>query len=108
MKTRRIFLPVLEARAGLHLAAEVRNPVGGAVLLPAGTELTDESLAGLRRRGIDVIAADVPDSRSEAEIDQEIARAEARIAHLFHRHQDNPGLQELMQLVLEYRRKSLS
>ncbi len=108
MKSRRVVLPVQEARAGMHLAAEVRNPVGGAVLLPAGTELTDEALTGLRRRGIEVIAAVVPDGRSETEIARELEQAEARIAHLFHRHKDNPGLQELMRIVLEYRRKSLA
>ena len=107
MKMRRRVLPVQEATAGMRLAAAVRSP-GGAVLLAAGAELGEESLTGLRRRGIDAVTVAIPDSRSEAEIARELAEAEARIQHLFHRHLASPELRELMQVVLDYRRQSLA
>lgn len=107
MKMRRLVLPVQEAKPGMRLAAEIRNAAGG-VLLPAGAELGEDALAGLRRRGIDAVSVEIPDARSEAEIARELARAETRIQHLFHRHIDNPELRELMQVVLDYRRKSLA
>lgn len=107
MKMRRLVLPVQEARAGMRLVAEVRNAAGG-VLLAAGAVLAEDALAGLRRRGIDAVAVEMPDARSEEEIARELALAEARIDHLFHRHIDNPELRELKQIVLDYRRKSLA
>jgi len=107
MKTRRLVLPVQEAKPGMRLAAEIRNAAGG-VLLVAGTELGEEALAGLRRRGIDAVSVEVADARSEAEIVRELAQAVARIEHLFHRHIDNPELRELKQVVLDYRRKALA
>lgn len=107
MKMRRLVLPVQEAKPGMRLSSDVRGP-GGAVLLAAGAVLGEDALAGLRRRGIDAVSVDIPEARSEAEIALELARAEARIAHLFHRHIDNPELRELMQVVLDYRRKTLA
>jgi hypothetical protein len=108
MKMRRLTVPVSEAQAGMCLAADVRNPVGGAVLLAAGTELNEATLAGLRRRGIETVTLDVCDTRTDEEIARQINEAEARISHLFHRHRDNPGLQDLMQCVLDYRRRTLA
>jgi hypothetical protein len=107
MKMRRLVLPVQEAKPGMQLSSDVRGP-GGAVLLAAGAVLGEDALAGLRRRGIDAVSVDIPEARSEAEIALELARAEARIEHLFHRHIDNPELRELMQVVLDYRRKTLA
>jgi hypothetical protein len=107
MKMRRLVLPVQEARPGMRLVAEVRNAAGG-VLLAAGAVLAEDALAGLRRRGIDAVSVEVPDARSEEEVARELAQAEARIEHLFHRHIDNPELRELKQIVLDYRRKSLA
>lgn len=107
MKMRRLAIPASQAQAGMRLAADVRQP-GGAVLLAAGTELSEAALAGLARRGIETVAVELPDPRSEAEIAREIELAEARIAHLFHRHPDNAGLQALRQVVLDYRRRALA
>lgn len=107
MKMRRFTLPVQEARPGMRLAADVRGP-GGSALLAAGTELGESALAGLRRRGIETVVVEVPDARSEEEIARELAAMEARVAHLFHRHLDNPDLRELMEVVLDYRRKALA
>lgn len=107
MKSRRLVVPIHEAQTRMRLAADVLN-AAGAVLLTVGTELDEAALAGLRRRGIEFIVVDRPDPRSETEIADELARMEARVLHLFHRHRDNPELQSLMQLVLEYRRKVLA
>lgn len=107
MKMRRVVVPIQEAQTGMRLAEEVRNAAGG-VLLTAGTELDEAVLAGLRRRGVECLAVDRPDPRSETEIAEELARMEARVRHLFHRHRGNPELQLLMQAVLEYRRKALA
>lgn len=107
MKMRRLALPVQEAKPGMRLSSDVRGP-NGVVLLAAGAVLGEDALAGLRRRGIDAVSVEIPDARSEAEIALELAKAEARIAHLFRRHIDNPELRELMQVVLDYRRKTLA
>lgn len=107
MKMRRLTLPLQEARPGMRLAADVRGP-GGSALLAAGTELGEDALAGLRRRGIDCVAVEVPDARSAEDIARELAAMEARVAHLFHRHHDNPDLRELRQAVLDYRRQALA
>lgn len=107
MKMRRLVLPVQEAKPGMRLVAEIRNAAGG-VLLAAGVELGEDALAGLRRRGIDAVSVEIPDARSDAEIARELAQAEVRIQHLFRRHIDNPELRELMQVVLDYRRKTLA
>ena len=107
MKTRRLTLPVQEARPGMRLATAVRN-AGGGTLLAAQAELTEESLAGLLQRGIDVVTVEVPDSRTAEEIARELAQAEARIEHLFHRHAADPEMRELKQVVLDYRRKLLA
>lgn len=104
---RRVVVPIQEAQTGMRLAEEVRNAAGG-VLLTAGTELDEAVLAGLCRRGVECLAVDRPDPRSETEIAEELARMEARVRHLFHRHRGNPELQLLMQAVLEYRRKALA
>ena len=104
MKMRRVVVPIQEAQTGMRLAEEVRN-AGGGVLLTAGTEL-DEAV--LCRRGVECLLVDRPDPRSETEIAEELARMEARVRHLFHRHRGNPELQLLMQAVLEYRRKALA
>jgi hypothetical protein len=107
MKMRRVVVPIEEAQTGMRLAEEVRN-AAGAVLLTAGLELDEAVLAGLRRRGVEHLVVDQPDPRSETEIAEELARMEARVLHLFHRHRGNPELQLLMQAVLEYRRKALA
>lgn len=107
MKMRRVVVPIQEAQTGMRLAEEVRNAAGG-VLLTAGTELDEAVLAGLCRRGVECLVVDQPDPRSETEIAEELARMEARVRHLFHRHRGNPELQLLMQAVIEYRRKALA
>jgi hypothetical protein len=107
MKMRRVVVPIQEAQTGMRLAEELRN-AAGAVLLAAGTELDEAVLASLCRRGIECLVVDQPDLRSETEIAGELARMEARVRHLFHRHRDNPELQSLMQAVLDYRRKALA
>jgi len=107
MKMRRLTLPLAEARPGMRLAADVRGS-GGTVLFAGGTELAEAGLASLRRRGIESVTVEVADPRSEEEIARELAAMEARVAHLFHRHLANPDLRELMQVVLEYRRRGLA
>jgi hypothetical protein len=107
MKTRRLTLPVQEARPAMRLAADVRNASGG-ILLAAQAELTAESLAGLLRRGIDIVIVDILDTRTAEEIARELEQAEARIDHLFRRHIDDPEMLELKQAVLDYRRKALA
>lgn len=107
MKTRRLTLPVQEARPGMRLAADVRNS-GGGTLLAAQAELTAESLTGLLRRGIDIVTVDIQDTRTAEEIARELAQAEARIDHLFRRHIDDAEMLELKQAVLDYRRKALA
>ena len=97
----------LAAWGGWRLRADKRYAAGGH-LRAAGSAHGFAALAGARRRGIDAVSVEVADARSEAEIARELAQAEARIEHLFHRHIDNPELRELKQIVLDYRRKALA
>ena len=63
-----------ELQPGMRLAAAVTD-AGGQVLLPAGAELTESMLQGLRRR-------DVAELLIETEINEDPAALEARCAVL--------------------------
>jgi hypothetical protein len=67
-------LPIDALQPGMRLAAAVTD-AGGLVLLPAGAELTESMLHGLRRRG----AAEL---LIQTELDEDPAVLEARRAHL--------------------------
>lgn len=107
MKTRRRVIPVQEAAVGMRVAADLRNAAGG-VLVAEGVELSEALLDGLRRRRIDIVSVDLPDQRAPEEIAAEQAAARERVAHLFHRHADQPEMNALMAVVLDYRLKDLA
>jgi hypothetical protein len=96
------------AQPGMLLAAPLLD-ANGAVLLPQGASLSESSLAGLRRRGIDScvvsLAEDEPDPARRA---AERERACARLRQLF-RHRSDPddsdAAPELLRVLTAYRQQ---
>jgi hypothetical protein len=74
-----------DAEAGMVLAADLKD-AGGAVLLPAGTALSEASLKSLARRGVEQVSvvADEPaetDEQKEAERLRQLGRLERLFRH---------------------------
>lgn len=96
------------AQPGMLLAAPLLD-ANGAVLLPQGAALSEASLAGLRRRGIETcevsLAADAPDPAQRAAARE---RACARLQQLFrHRSEadDNDAAPELLRVLTAFRQQ---
>jgi hypothetical protein len=87
-----------DAVAGMVLAEAIVDRQGGA-LLPAATVLTDQLLASLRRRGIDMIRV-INDELSEADLQAERERVQRRLASLFRKSGSGSAL---LRHVTEYR-----
>jgi hypothetical protein len=75
-------LSVLRLKPGMILARDLLRP-DGAVLMAAGTELTESQLGQLQQRGIEVVFVREPDPRSPEEIEVARAAAQARVEYIF-------------------------
>jgi hypothetical protein len=104
MKSRTIFLPIGRVAPGMMLAAAVLDKDRN-ILLAADTELDTRTLDRLTRRGIEVIAVLLPDTRDAETIEQEVRSAESRVAHIF-RGSGSPARESLNLAVLQYRQES--
>lgn len=96
-----------DAQSGMCLGIDVRD-LHGAVLLAAGSELSDSLLAALARRGIreiGIVEVCPPLSAEERETLRENARA--RLAHLFRRAGQTTTDRQLFELILDYRLEQL-
>lgn len=78
---------------GMTTAADVHD-AGGALLLPAGHELTVAVLASLRECGIRALPIRPPDDKTATEQSRE-----QRLRHLFRHNSDNPEAAELLQML---------
>ncbi len=99
-------LPLDQAAAGMRLAMDLRD-ASGAILLAAGSELSDALLTALRRRGIERVV--VIDESALGSADRE-ARSEAirtRLAHLFRRAGGSEADRLLFEALLDYRLEQL-
>lgn len=88
------------------LAFEVCDP-GGTVLLAAGAELTAALLPSLAKRGVKQVRVEVEEILSPEEL---AARREAvaqRLDRLFQHEGDDPLLERLKEVVLNYRLRGL-
>lgn len=96
-------IDIAAARAGMLLAADLKDGAGK-VLLPQGATLTEATLNGLRRRGIDtlcvVAAAEAPDP---AVLEAERARRRARLARLFRASAGSGATGQLLAYLDTYR-----
>ncbi len=101
MKTsKRLALDQLET--GMALAQDVLD-AGGGCLLAQGAELTEATLASLRRRGVDhvmVLAEEVLGTEQRAAREAEVR---ARIERLFRKAGNDPMLLKLHAAILQYR-----
>lgn len=89
---------------GSVLAVELCD-ARGTVLLPKGASVTEATLLGLRRRGIEalVLLVELPDDpEREAAASREIER---QLRHLFRLAGNDAPARELQQMVGEYRRR---
>ena len=79
----------------------------GRVLLTDGAELSEKSLASLRRRNISCVSILEEDPRSEEELAIERSKITERINALFQKVDKGANLETLHQLILEYRLEAL-
>lgn len=99
-------LSLQRATPGMRLGADVRD-AHGAVLLAAGTELTESLLAALRRRGITEIGVLEVEQLSESQREARREAVAARLAHLFRRGGESEADRQLFDSVRDYRMESL-
>lgn len=104
MKTRTIFLPLGRVAPGTALAAAVLDR-DHHTLLATGTVLDESTIDRLSRRGIESVAALLPDTRDAETIAQDLRDAEARVANIF-RGAGSPAREALHAAVLQFRRES--
>lgn len=98
-------IPLSKAHAGMVLALDLCD-AGGAVLLPAGTALSEASLASLGRRGIDAVSvvSEAP-APTSAEQQAERLRQCARLERLFRRSAAVEATGQLLGYLLHYRQE---
>ncbi|MDD5330710.1 MAG: hypothetical protein PHX38_11950 [Sulfuricella sp.] len=102
------WMPLERAEVGMVLAQDVLD-AGGGCLLAQGGELTEASLASLRRRGVDHVVVAVAEEALSAE--QRAAREaemRARIDRLFRKAGSDPMLLKLHATILQYRLAGLN
>ena len=103
---RTVCIPALGLAPGMRLAQPVRR-ADGVVLLPAGTELDVDQIRRLIQRGIEFVHVLQKETRDAAQIEQDVAAAAARVAHLF-RGNGSAAREKLGTVIAEYRRQSVS
>ncbi|MDE3156974.1 MAG: hypothetical protein KGN76_17880 [Acidobacteriota bacterium] len=85
-----------EAVAGQKVARAVTTPTG-TVLLQAGEVLTDEVIAGLKRKGVDHLVVEGDDRHAVRSVSEQLADLDVRFAGL----EDHPLMMELKDLVAQ-------
>lgn len=104
MTERTVCVATLGLKPGMRLAQAVRRP-DGALLLPAGAEIDIDQLRQLVQRGIEFVHVAQEETRSAAQIEQDVAEAEERVAHLF-RGKSGDARRELAATIADYRRRA--
>jgi hypothetical protein len=105
-------LALEQAQPGMVLAAPLLD-AHGATLLPAGAALTEATLAGLGRRGVErcvVVqeAGDAGGAPSAADLAERARQRElrqARLLQLFRHQSGNEGGAALLRLLADYRNR---
>lgn len=103
MKTSKIFA-LDQLTAGMVLAQDACDASGGR-LLAEGVELSDATIASLRRRGIEhvMVAVEVEEILTPEQCAARKAKIGARIEHLFRQADDDPMLLKLHVTLQDYR-----
>lgn len=97
-----ILLPLDQARPGQRLGSDLRD-ARGAVLLAAGSELSESLINALRRRGVESISVALADSITPEEQEMQREAARRRLAWLFRRAGESEAERQLFEALLDYR-----
>jgi len=92
-----------EVSPGISLALDVVDPAGN-VLLRKDSLLTDANIAKLRNKKIASISICIEDNISN---EQEYERVTRLLEHQFRKMIDDPDMQKLKSIILEYRTRTL-
>lgn len=103
MENSSTLLPLLEVLPGMRLADDLRD-ASGQVLLPRGSELTENILTALARRDIAVLPIVTATFVDEEALQARREASRRRLLHLF-RHAGSPSSQALLKIMLEYRQE---
>lgn len=104
MKSRTLYFAPGQVAPGMTLAKAVVDREDN-TLLAAATVLTAEMLERLIRRRIETVCVQVPDSRDEQSIANELAAARSRVDAIF-RGPGSAARQALHAAILDYRQES--
>lgn len=91
-----------QLEAGMVLAQSVCD-AGGGCLLAQGAELSDATIASLRRRGVDHAMVAVEEILTPEQRIAREAEVRERVKHLFRKAGDDPMLLKLRATLLQYR-----
>lgn len=97
-----VVMSIDEIQAGA-ITADTVVDAGGRVLVPAGVELSEAMLSGLKRREIEELAVLVEVAESSAEADAYRSRVRSQLEHLFRQAGSEPETLALFDTVLAYR-----
>lgn len=95
-----------QLEAGMVLAQDVCD-AGGGRLLTEGMELSDATIASLRRRGVDHAMVAVEESLTPEQRIAREAEIRERVERLFHKAGNDPMLLKLHATLLHYRLSGL-
>lgn len=99
-------LPIADARPGLRLGLDLRD-ANGAVLLAAGSELTEPLIAALSRRGVETITVVQANDLTPEEMAARREAARLHLAHLFRRSVGREADRQLFEILLDYRMEQI-
>lgn len=103
---RDVCVPTLSLSPGTRLAQPVRR-ADGIVLMSAGSEIDADQLRRLIQRHVEFVHIMQKETRDPAQIEQDVANAAARVAHLF-RGDGSAARTGLRAAIIAYRRQAVS
>lgn len=106
MNIRQRYLPISEVTAGMVLGAPLTLVEHGlkTFSLPAGHRLTEENLRQIAVHHGEFACIEVPELRSEAEIEEQLRQATEKLDRIFAKaDRSNSAVEGLYQAVLRYR-----
>jgi hypothetical protein len=95
-------LPVEKLEPGMRVASALSDG-GGRVLLPAGAELSETTIAGLRRRGIEEVCVEREVEEDPAVLEHHRRLMTERLDRLFRHAGQGSETRALYDKVAEYR-----
>lgn len=100
---KRIELIATEGLVSGMVVAEAVLDATGRVLIPAGVELSDHSIASLARRDIEAVMVELTVQEDPADAQARRIRSQQQLDHLFRQAGSTPETRALYQAILDYR-----